>query len=80
MAFALRASPAESESARGERILVPLSVLVRHLDVPASVLKDLRPARPATAVHEALFELSDAKDYLRRRGVLCAPELAVLAG
>ena len=59
-------------------VLLSLSALARHLDVPEFMFGDLPPARRAGDARPALYDLVDAKLYLRQRGVIFVDGEAVL--
>ncbi len=59
-------------------VLLPLTSLARHLDVPTFMLRGLQPAQRAARAGEALYDLVAAKAHLRRQGVIFVNGEAVL--
>jgi hypothetical protein len=55
-------------------VLLTLTAVARRLGVPAVVLGDLEPMRPASRGEEALYDLAEARRHLRDRGIALRPE------
>ena len=51
-------------------ILLTMTAVARRLGVPPVLLGDLEPMRPASRGEEALYDLAEARAYLRRQGVI----------
>lgn len=55
-------------------VLLTMTAVAQRLGVPPVLLSDLEPMRPASRGEAALYDLAEARRYLRDRGITLRPE------